>query len=126
MAMAAGIVTLRTLSNDAGYRVLDDLAAKLCGGLAALARRAEVDVQINRVGSMFTIFFSDAPVTDYASAKRSDADRYARFFRAMLERGVYLPPSQFEACFISYAHLERDISETLEAAEAAFGELQTS
>jgi len=123
MAMAAGIVTLRILSNEAGYRVLDDVAGKLAGGLEALARRAEVPVQLNRVGSMFTLFFTDAPVTDYASAKRSDTERYARYFRAMLDRGVYLPPSQFEACFLSYAHLEREIEQTLEAAEAAFSEM---
>ena len=68
-------------------------------------------MQINRVGSMFTLFFTDAPVTDYASAKRADTDRYARFFRAMLDRGVYLPPSQFESCFVSLAHMERDITQ---------------
>jgi glutamate-1-semialdehyde 2,1-aminomutase len=123
MAMAAGIVTLRILSNEGAYRALDDLAAKLASGLVAVTRHAELDVQLNRVGSMFTLFFNDTPVTDYASAKRSDADRYARFFRAMLERGVYLPPSQFEACFLSFAHAERDIDATLEAAQDAFATL---
>jgi glutamate-1-semialdehyde 2,1-aminomutase len=123
MAMAAGIVTLRMLSDEAVYRALDELAAKLAGGLLGLARRAELDVQLNRAGSLFTLFFADAPVTDYASARRADVDRYARFFRAMLERGVYLPPSQFEACFLSLAHMQRDVDATLEAAEAAFGEL---
>ena len=122
MAMAAGIVTLRILANESGYRVLDELAGRLTGGLLALARQAEIDVQINRVGSMFTVAFTDQPVTDYASARRADTDRYARFFHAMLERGVYLPPSQFEACFVSFAHLERDIEQTLSAAEEAFGE----
>ena len=123
MAMAAGIVTLRILANEGGYRVLDELAGRLTSGLLALARQAEIDVQINRVGSMFTVAFTDQPVTDYASARRADTDRYARFFHAMLERGVYLPPSQFEACFLSFAHLERDIEQTLAAAEEAFGEL---
>jgi glutamate-1-semialdehyde 2,1-aminomutase len=104
--------------------VIDDIAAKLADGLAELARRAEVDVQVNRAGSMFTLFFAGAPVSDYASAKRADADRYGRFFRAMLDRGVYLPPSQFEACFVSFVHLEREVEETLSAAEAAFGELK--
>jgi glutamate-1-semialdehyde 2,1-aminomutase len=85
----------------------------------------EIDVRLNRIGSMFTLFFTDAPVTDYTSAKRADADRYARFFRALLDRGVYFPPSQFEACMLSLAHLDRDISATLEAAEVAFGELRT-
>ncbi|MCH8994047.1 MAG: glutamate-1-semialdehyde 2,1-aminomutase [Chloroflexi bacterium] len=125
MAMAAGIVTLRILANEGGYRVLDELAGRLTSGLLALARQAEIDVQINRVGSMFTLAFTDQPVTDYASARRADTDRYARFFHAMLERGVYLPPSQFEACFLSFAHLERDIEQTLAAAEEAFGELRS-
>jgi glutamate-1-semialdehyde 2,1-aminomutase len=124
MAMAAGIVTLRILSNPKAYGVLDELAAKLTGELASLARRAEVPLQINRVGSMFTFFFSDAPVTDYASAKRADAGRYARFFQSMLEHGVYLPPSQFESCFVSFSHMEREVTQTLDAAEAALGELR--
>jgi len=124
MAMAAGIMTLRMLEQDIVYEALDDVANKLTSGLQELAHRAEVDVQLNRVGSMFTVFFTGAPVTGYASAKRADADRYARFFRAMLDRGVYLPPSQFEACFVSFVHLEREIEQTLSAAEAAFGELR--
>jgi glutamate-1-semialdehyde 2,1-aminomutase len=123
IAMAAGIITLRTLRGDAPFLVLDDLAAQLTTGLLALAKRSEIDVQLNRVGSMFTLFFTDAPVTDYASAKRADTGRYARFFRALLDRGVYFPPSQFEACFVSLAHLDRDITQTLEAAEAALGEI---
>jgi len=123
MAMAAGIVTLRILGDDAPYRALDDLAAKLAGGLLAFARRAELDVQLNRAGSMFTLFFAGAPVTDYASARRADTDLYARFHRAMLDRGVYLPPSQFEACMLSLVHMEADAAATLSAAEEAFGEL---
>ena len=125
MAMAAGIITLRTLSNEGAFRVLDQLGEQLADGLIGLARRAEVDVQLNRIGSMFTLFFVDAPVTDYATAKRADTDRYARFFRAMLERGIYLPPAQFEACFLSLVHLDAEIEETLAAAEAAFGELSS-
>ena len=124
LSMAAGIITLRTLSNEGAFRVLDQLGEQLTDGLIELARRAEVDVQLNRIGSMFTLFFVDAPVTDYATAKRADTDRYARFFRAMLERGVYLPPSQFEACFLSLTHLEGDIQETLAAAEASLNELR--
>ena len=126
MAVAAGIVMLRTLSNEGVFGALDQLAGRLTGGLLALARRAEVDLQINRVGSMFTLFFTDQPVTDFATAKRADVDRFARFFRAMLERGVYLPPSQFEACFISLAHLEREVEETLSAAEEAFAVLDSA
>ena len=134
MAMAAGIVMLRTLVlNEAQkgaplgvYGVLSELTKRLTDGLLSLARQAEIDVQLNRLGSMFTLFFTDAPVTDYASAKRADGDRYARYFRAMLERGVYLPPSQFEACFISLAHLEREVEETLSAAEEAFAVLDSA
>jgi len=119
MAMAAGIMTLRMLEHDIVYRALDDVAGKLASGLLAVARRAEVDVQVNRAGSMLTLFFTDMPVTDYASAKRADADRYARFFRTMLDRGVYLPPSQFEAIFVSTAHGEAEIDRTIAAAEEA-------
>ena len=126
MAMAAGIITLRTLSNEGAFRVLDDLGARLADGLVALARRAEIEVQLNRIGSMFTLFFAEAPVSDYATAKQADTDRYARYFRAMLERGVYLPPSQFEACFVSLTHLEAEIEETLAAAREAFEELASA
>ena len=125
LSMAAGIITLRTLSNEGAFRVLDQLGEQLTNGLIELARRAEVDVQLNRIGSMFTLFFVDAPVTDFATAKRADTDRYARFFRAMLERGIYLPPAQFEACFLSLVHLDAEIEETLAAAEASFGELSS-
>ena len=133
MAMAAGIVMLRTLvSNEAQtgaplgvYGVLSELTKRLTDGLLDLARQAEIDIQLNRLGSMFTLFFTDAPVTDYASAKRADGDRYARFFRSMLERGVYLPPSQFEACFLSLAHLEAEVEETLAAAKESLAELSS-
>jgi glutamate-1-semialdehyde 2,1-aminomutase len=76
-------------------------------------------VTVNRVGSMFTWFFTDQPVTDYESAKRSDTARFGRFFRGMLERGIYLAPSQFEAAFVSAAHTEEDIRETIAAAREA-------
>ncbi len=123
MAMAAGIITLRVLSSEGPFRALDELAGRLTDGLLALARQAEVAVQLNRAGSMFTLFFSETPVIDYASAKQADVERYARFFAAMLDRGVYLPPSQFEACFLSLAHMEREVEETLAAAEQAFAAL---
>ncbi len=122
MAMAAGIITLRTLSGEGLYTALDQLAERLTDKLRELARQAEVEVQLNRVGSMFTVLFADAPATDYESAKRADTERYGRFFRAMLEHGVYLPPSQFEACFLSLTHLEAEIEQTLTAAEAAIPE----
>jgi glutamate-1-semialdehyde 2,1-aminomutase len=75
---------------------------------------------VNRVGSMFTFFFTDRPVTDYESAKRSDTARFGRFFRLMLERGIYLAPSQFEAAFLSAVHSEEDIDRTVEAARECF------
>jgi glutamate-1-semialdehyde 2,1-aminomutase len=123
MAMAAGIITLRVLGNEGVYGALDQLAGQLADGLLALARQAETPVQINRAGSMFTPFFSEAPVTNYASAKQADTERYARFHRAMLERGVYLPPSQFEAWMVSLVHMEREVEETLSAAETALKEI---
>jgi glutamate-1-semialdehyde 2,1-aminomutase len=122
LAMAAGIVTLRVLSNPALYTVLEEDGSSLAASLEEAAHRAEVEVRINRVGSMLTVFFTDAPVSDYAGARQADSERYARFFRAMLERGVYLPPSQFEAWFISLAHDKADFEATAAAAAEAFAE----
>jgi glutamate-1-semialdehyde 2,1-aminomutase len=122
MAMAAGIITLRTLAQDGGsaYRTLDALGAQLADGLRAAAKAAETVVTVTQMGSMMTVFFADAEPEDYASAKRADTDRYGRFFRAMLDAGVYLPPSQFEAMFVSLAHTREDIERTIEAAKQAF------
>ncbi len=114
LAVAAGIAMLRHLKHNPGiYDQLEAHAAHLCAAVPA-------GVTVNRVGSMFTFFFTDGPVTDYASAKRSDTARFGRFFRAMLERGVYLAPSQFEAAFVSAAHTGRDIEETIAAANESF------
>ena len=121
VAMAAGAATLRQL--DAGaYERLEEAAARLCQGLADAAREAGVPVQVNRVGSMFTVFFSDKPVFDAQSARACNTKRFARFFHVMLENGVYLPPSQFEAAFLSLAHGEEDLAATLTAAAKAFAE----
>jgi len=87
--------------------------------LAEAAQQAGVPAEVNRCGSLLTLFFTDLPVTDYASAQRSNAARFARFHRALLGRGVYWPPSQFEAAFISLAHSQTDIEESLTAARAA-------
>ncbi|MEX2227725.1 MAG: glutamate-1-semialdehyde 2,1-aminomutase [Dehalococcoidia bacterium] len=122
LAMAAGIVTLRVLQNDGVYRALDQVGAKLADGLREAARAAECVVSIAQLGSMLTVFFSDEAPRDYASAKRSDTERYGRFFRAMLDRGVYLPPAQFEAMFVSLAHQQADIEQTIAAAREAFAE----
>ena len=121
LAMAAGTATLSELS-DATYRKLEQLSAELAGGLAEAAGAAGAAVQVNRVGSMLTVFFSGEPVFDAASARKCDTKRFGRFFHAMLERGVYLPPSQFEAAFVSAAHSAEDIRTTVAAAREAFRE----
>lgn len=119
LAMTAGLVTLRRLRDQSIYEQLDRLTSMLCEGLAGLAKATGNDVTINRVGSMWTLFFSSTPVTDWNSASNSDRELYGRFFHAMLERGVYLAPSQFEAAFVSHAHTEEIIGQTLHAAEDA-------
>jgi glutamate-1-semialdehyde 2,1-aminomutase len=105
------------------YRHLAKLGSELAAGLAEAAREAAVPVQINGFGSLLTVFFTDQAVTDYESASSSDTDAYGRFFRAMLERGIYLPPSQFEAWFLSAAHTPRNVAATIKAARAAFSSL---
>jgi len=120
LAMAAGAATLRLLDEPGVYSHLETLSAQLADGLSGAARAAEVPYTTNRVGSMFTGFFCMGPVTDYASAKTADTQAYARFFHAMLERGVYLAPSQFEAGFVSLAHTPADVDATIEAAATAF------
>jgi len=119
LAVAAGLVTLRALADGAAYPRLDALAARAEAGLRRAAEKTGVPLTVNRVGSMLTAFFTGAPVTDYAGARRSDAARYGRFFHAMLERGVYLAPSQFEAAFVSLAHTEADVDHVAHAAEEA-------
>jgi glutamate-1-semialdehyde 2,1-aminomutase len=116
VAMAAGLATLQELRDHPPYAGLEYLAAKLADGLTQAARAAGMPHRLNRVGSMWTLFFTGEPVTDYDSAKKSDTARFARFFWAMMDRGVYLPCSQFEAAFVSAAHTEDDIDRTIEAA----------
>ena len=120
LAVAAGLKTLEILRRPGTYERLEVISMKLAWGLAAAASKAGVPLAVNRVGSMFTCFFTSDPVTDYASAKRSDTGKFARFFRSLLERGVYFPPSQFEAAFVSTAHSEADVASTVEAAAKAF------
>jgi glutamate-1-semialdehyde 2,1-aminomutase len=116
VAMAAGIATLRELQEKQPYQRLDRLSQRLTDGLARAAAESKVPHQINRVGSMWTLFFTDSPVTDLDSAKKSDTARFARFFWAMMDRGIYLPCSQFEAAFVSTAHTEGQIDQTISAA----------
>lgn len=122
LAMTAGLVTLRVLQRPGVWERLEAAAQRLTAGLAQAAREAGVPVQQTRVGTMFATFFTETPVRDWDTVKTSDTARFARFFRAMLERGVYLAPSQFEAGFISLAHDDAVIDATLEAAREAFQE----
>ena len=110
LAVAAGLATLAKLRDREVYRRLEALGSELERGLRDAAAKANVPLTVNRVGSMLTAFFCDGAVTDYASAKRADTKRYARYFHAMLERGVFLAPSQFEAAFVSLAHTDADIA----------------
>lgn len=120
LAMTAGIETLKELESPKVWDTLETRAAKLVAGLNAAAEEARVRVVTNRVGTMFTTFFTDRPVTNWASAKTSDTKKFGAFFRAMLERGVYLAPSQFEAAFLSTAHGDAEIEATIRAAQHAF------
>jgi glutamate-1-semialdehyde 2,1-aminomutase len=119
LAMAAGIATLDALAEPGAYETLERLSQRLERDLAAAIAESRVPARVQRVGSMLSLFFSAEPVTDYASARRCDTAAFGRFFHGMLERGVYLPPSQFEAWFVSLAHDEKDIARTVEAARWA-------
>ncbi|MBX3461192.1 MAG: glutamate-1-semialdehyde 2,1-aminomutase [Planctomycetes bacterium] len=124
VAVAAGIATLTQLRNNpAIYRRLEVMAARLEHGLRSAAGRCEVPVYIARCGSMLTLFFQEGPVRNLEDAKRSDTRRFALFHKQMLEQCHYLPPSQFEAWFISNAHTFKDIDSTVDAAERAFAGL---
>jgi len=123
LCMTAGIETLKVLAQPGAYERLEERSARLVDGIRAAAEAARIPAFQTRVGSLFCTFFNGERVVDYASAKRSDTGRYALFFRAMLENGVYLAPSQFEAGFLSLAHSDEDIERTIEAAEAAFAGL---
>jgi glutamate-1-semialdehyde 2,1-aminomutase len=123
LAMTAGIWCLDHLTPKL-YRELAVLGTRLAAGLADTARSAGVALQVNAFGSVLTPFFTDQPVRDYASAVRADPAAYARFFRGMLARGVYPPPSQFEAWFLSAAHTVKDVDRTIAAAREAMREVK--
>jgi glutamate-1-semialdehyde 2,1-aminomutase len=123
LAMAAGIATLDVLRHGEAYAQLEERGEALAMGLRAAAAEKGVPVRVQGVGSMMTLFFTEAPVTDFASAKLSDTSRYGAYFRGMAERGVYLAPSQFEAAFVSLAHTPEDIETTVAAASAVFAQL---
>ena len=121
LAMAAGYAQLRHLKDHKDvYERLEKLSGELVAGVAAAAKAAGVPLTYNRVGSMFTWFFTRGPVTDWDSASKSDTEAFGRFFRNMLDSGVYLPPSQYEAAFLGAAHTEEDVSRTITAAKQAF------
>ena len=120
LAVTAGIATLRLLNQPGVYEELENKSAVLAAGLAAAAEETGVQMQFNRVASMLCAFFTREAVTDYASANTADTKRFAAYFKAMLNQGVYLAPSQFEAAFVSTAHSDEDISATAEAARNAF------
>ena len=119
LAMRAGIATLKELSKPGIYAGIEVLANRLVAGLRQALADAGIAAQVNGIGSLSTIFFAPQPVTNYTDAKRSDTKLYARFFREMLNRGIFLAPSQFEAAFVSAAHTESDIDRTIDVAREA-------
>jgi glutamate-1-semialdehyde 2,1-aminomutase len=126
LAMTAGLLTLRRLRDEKVYAELERRSAQLCDGLSSIAHEAGIKTTTNRVGSMWTTFFSEGPIVDWTTANKSDRELYGKFFHAMLNEGVYLAPSQFEAGFVSIAHTEEVIEQTITAARNAFQVLTTS
>lgn len=122
LAMAAGLATLEILAGKS-YAALEERTEALCGGFRELFARKGIPIRINRVGSLFTLFFTGEEVTDFASASRSDTARFGLFFQGMLREGVSLAPSQFEAGFVSFAHTDQDIARTLAACGKALERL---
>lgn len=120
LAMAAGIATLRALDKPGVWQSLENSSQKLAEGIGSAAKDAGIPVWQNRVGTMFSTFCTDKRVTDWPSAKTSDTDVFGKFFQGMLERGVYLAPSQFEAGFMSTAHGDAEIDATVDAASETF------
>ena len=121
VAMAAGAATLEALQEPGVYEALDAKASRLAAGLQAVFADAETPLCVNRVGSMMTLFFNAGAVNGWDTVSASDREGFARFFHSMLEEGVYLPPSPFEAMFVSTAHTDADIQATLDAARRALG-----
>ena len=125
IAVAAGLKTLEILEREDPYPHLAEATRTLCEGFERGAREAGVPVQVHCCGSMFTTYFSSKPVTDFSTAKHSDADFFVSFFQGMLRKGIYLAPSQFEAGFVSAAHSEEDLRKTAEVAGEVLKELST-
>lgn len=123
LAVTAGLATLKQLRARQVYKTLEQRSAALAEGMGKEAKRAGIPITQHRIGSMLTSFFTPDPVVDWNSAKRSDTKRYGLFFQSMLEQGIYLAPSQFEAAFLSTAHTSADIEKTIKAARVAFKSL---
>ena len=123
LAVSAGLATLKQLRVKGVYKQLEQRSAALAKGIGAAAKKAGIPVTQTRVGSMLTTFFTPGPVVDWNTAKQSDTKRYGQFFHHMLEQGVYLAPSQFEAAFLSTAHSTQDVEKTIRAAHTAFKKL---
>jgi glutamate-1-semialdehyde 2,1-aminomutase len=127
LAMAAGCAMLKQLRDEKQeiYPRIEKLSKDLVEGVAAAAKDANVQLSYNRVGSMFTWFFTEGPVTDWDSASKSNTESFGKFFRSMLDAGIYLPPSQFEAAFLGATHTDQDVQQTITAAKRAFSTLRT-
>jgi glutamate-1-semialdehyde 2,1-aminomutase len=125
LAMRAGIATLKELSKPGLYERIDEQAKKLVAGLRKAIADSGISAQVNSIGSLLTIFFAPEPVINYTDARRSDTKLYARFFREMLDRGIFLAPSQFEAAFVSAAHTDESIDRTVRAASESLQSIST-
>ena len=120
LAMTAGIATLELLKSKKTYQDLENLTLYLTEKISECAEEIGIPLSINRITGMFTLFFTEGPVRDYRTAKLSDTKRFAQFFIEMMDQGIYLPPSQFEAWFVSLAHTQKDLDKTIEACDTAF------
>jgi glutamate-1-semialdehyde 2,1-aminomutase len=118
--MTAGIETLELLKSKKTYQDLEKKTLYLTEKISECAEERGIPFTINRATGIFTLFFTEGPVKDYRTAKMSDTKRFAQFFIEMMDQGIYLPPSQFEAWFISLAHTQKDLDKTIEACKAAF------
>jgi len=123
LATAAGCATLKLLKDDPPYEKLEALSAQLEAGLRSAAQSAEVPHTLARIGSMITLFFHDSAVANWHDASQCNTEHYARYFWGMMERGIYLPCSQYEALFVSAAHTEEDIERTVAAAKEALAKI---